>query len=104
MTHQNYSSIENYYNDKYINKLKELYHDDDFIAQEKIHGSNFSFQFYYDPVNPDYRKICCSSRSQRIGILTETDGPDFFGTKNIIISKYIYYIFNNSFKLLFLYN
>ena len=39
-------------------------------------------------MNPEYRQIYCSSRSQRIGILTETDGPDFFGTKNIIINKY----------------
>ena len=88
MTHQTYSSIENYYNDKHMNKLKEIYQDDNFIAQEKIHGANFSFQFYYDPINPDYRKICCSSRSQRVGILTETDGPDFYGTKNILLEKY----------------
>jgi Rnl2 family RNA ligase len=88
MLHQSYSSIENYYNEEYVNKIRKLYSKDLFIAQEKIHGSNFSFQISYDPMNPDYKKIYCSSRTQRIGILTETDGPDFFGTKNIIMNKY----------------
>jgi Rnl2 family RNA ligase len=87
-THKSYSSIENYYNEDHVNKIKNIYGKELFIAQEKIHGSNFSFQISYDPINPDYRKIYCSSRSQRIGLLTDTDGPDFFGTKNIIINKY----------------
>lgn len=88
MLHQSYSSIKNYYNEEYVNKIRKLYSKDLFIAQEKIHGSNFSFQINYEPMNSDYRKIYCSSRSQRIGLLSETDGPDFFGTKNIIINKY----------------
>lgn len=88
MTHKTYTTIENYYNKDFIEKIKINFKDDIFIAQEKINGCNFSFQINYNSSNKDYNKIICSSRNQTIGILTDNDAPKLFGTKDLLISKY----------------
>jgi len=81
MTHKSYSSIENHYNEKFIKNIIKHFDKEQFIALEKIHGSNFSFQINYD--TEDNTNIYCSSRSQRIGTI---DNTDFFGTHQLILS------------------
>lgn len=63
-----YSSLENHYNNKFIERIRNNALDGgEWVAREKIHGTNFSFIVSRDAVT-------CAKRS---GIIH--DGEDFFG-------------------------
>lgn len=42
MEFKKYSSIENSYREKFVDRIKELYPNELFLVQEKVHGANFS--------------------------------------------------------------
>lgn len=71
-----YSSLENHYNNKFIERIRNNALDGgEWVAREKIHGTNFSFIVSRDAVT-------CAKRS---GIIH--DGEDFFGYA-IVQAKY----------------
>lgn len=74
-----YSSIENSYRDKFIQKINDLiakkYLEDDFVVTEKVHGANFSFWY-------DGKKLKTAKRSGFI-----TDDENFYSSY-IIEFKY----------------
>lgn len=71
-----YSSLENHYNGKFIERIRNNALDGgEWVAREKIHGTNFSFIVSRDSVT-------CAKRT---GIIN--DGEDFFGYA-IVQAKY----------------
>lgn len=73
---EKYSSLENHYNGKFIERIRNNALDGgEWVAREKIHGTNFSFIVSRD-------EVTCAKRS---GIIH--DGEDFFGYA-IVQAKY----------------
>lgn len=76
MTFQKYSSLENHYNGKFIEKIRFSGKDSGvWVAREKIHGTNFSLIISRDAVTP----------CKRTGPILP--GESFFGHE-IILKKY----------------
>lgn len=76
MTFQKYSSLENHYNGKFIEKIRFSGKDSGvWVAREKIHGTNFSLIIERDAVTP----------CKRTGPILP--GESFFGHE-IILKKY----------------
>lgn len=74
---EKYSSLENHYNGKFIEKIRNAGFDvtESWVAREKIHGTNFSIIIERDAVT-------CAKRTGPI-----LSGEDFFGYE-IVLKKY----------------
>lgn len=74
---EKYSSLENHYNGKFIEKIRNAGFDvtEPWVAREKIHGTNFSIIIERDAVT-------CAKRTGPI-----LSGEDFFGYE-IVLKKY----------------
>ncbi len=76
MEFKSYSSLENHHNGKFISKIRELALDSgEWVAREKIHGTNFSVIITADTITP----------CKRSGPILPTE--NFFGYE-IIMKKY----------------
>jgi len=71
-----FNSVENAYREKFINQCKEL-GVADWVALEKIHGSNFGFIVSGGEVTP-------FKRSSVIGANPETGCYEFYGCNNVV--------------------
>lgn len=76
MEFKSYSSLENHHNSKFISKIRELALDSgEWVAREKIHGTNFSVIITHDSITP----------CKRSGPILPSEG--FFGYE-IIMKRY----------------
>lgn len=64
-----YSSIESYDNEKCLNRIRSRSENCEWIATEKVHGANFSFE-------TDGQRVSYASRSNKLG-----NGADFFNAR-----------------------